>query len=180
MSRAHATRCASRAARRIASVCALRTKSGGNASSGRGRPRRCTGAACCFMPPQPTRPARRRRRLLPPHHRRPPACRAARTPSPQSTHTPRVGSSSYGSISVCKHTSPSSSAVGTAFCAPSGSSTISYPEQRVVLALGPDAAAVPTDVVGLLDGRKQLERAFRREMRADRAVSWNQCPSRPP
>jgi len=50
---------------------------------------------------------------------------AARTLRRSRRTRQRVGSSSYGSISVCKHTSPSSSAVGAAFCAPSGSSTIS-------------------------------------------------------
>ncbi len=51
-------------------------------------------------------------------------------------------------------------------------------EQRVVLTLRPDTAAVPTDVVGLLHRREQLQRALRRKMRADGPVIWNTIPVR--
>jgi len=37
-------------------------------------------------------------------------------------------------------------------------------KECIVLTLGPNAASIPTDVVGLLDRRKQLERALRGEM----------------
>jgi len=40
-------------------------------------------------------------------------------------------------------------------------------EQGIVLALGPNAASIPTDVVGLLHRREQLQRALRREVSAD-------------
>ncbi len=42
-------------------------------------------------------------------------------------------------------------------------------KQRIVLALKPNAAPVPTDVVGLLDWREQFQRTFRREMCANRS-----------
>ncbi len=50
-------------------------------------------------------------------------------------------------------------------------------EQRVVLAFRADAATVPTNVVGLLDRREQLERTLRREMSANRAVIRNTIPA---
>ena len=103
--------------RRIASIYALCMKSGGKASSGRGRPRRCrdrlllhAAAAGWLRPPSTSSSAGSSAFADAPR---------SSNSSPQSTHTPCVGSSSYGSISVCKHTSPSSSAVGAAFCAPS-------------------------------------------------------------
>jgi len=45
--------------------------------------------------------------------------------SPHSAQAPWLGSSSYGSTSVCRQTSPSSSAVGVTFFGPRGSPIIS-------------------------------------------------------
>jgi len=120
------------------------------------------------MPLQPTRrPPPRRRRLLPPDHRRSPRTALPELFAAVDARAARRLVLVWLDLGVQTHVAVLIGRRRGVLRARRIVNDLVAAEQRVVLTLGPDAATIPTDVVGLLHRREQLERALRRKVSAD-------------
>ena len=153
----------------MASMYALRTKSGGKSSSERARPRHVAGATCCFML-RPTRSPGPRvdvffRRIIGVRRR----AAQAEFLAAVDAHAVRRLVLVRLDLSVQAHFAVLVGRRGSVLRAERIFDDLVTGKKRFILALRSNAAAIPTDIVGLLHEREQLERAFRREMGTNRA-----------